>query len=705
MAPGRISMRRKITVALILMLLAFAAVVSKLFVIQFVEAGELQEKAEDYRTRDLMVPASRGTIFDRNGGKLAISMTADSITASPPNVRKSEKAEEIAAFLARALDMDEQTVLESITKNSMFSWVKRKVDFAASENIRQAELPGIHIIGESRRYYPKGMLAANIIGYAGMDNQGLEGLEYTLDTTLRGQPGRIIGEYDANGHPLPLGRLAYVPPSNGYDVYLTIDENIQYFCERELDKLMISESAPKSAGVIMMRPTTGEILALAQRSSYDPNYFSAADPAVQRSIMVSDIYEPGSTFKIITAAAALEEGTATLQSRYYDHGYVQVYDAKISCWRSYNPHGSQNFTEAMQNSCNPALIEIGRSLEAKEKGLFYKYIRAFGFGAATGVELSGEAWGLMQDESTLGPVGLATVCIGQGISVSPIQMISAVAAVANGGKLLKPQIVYQIKDGATVVQDFAPQLVRQVISAETAATLRDVLEEVVTGGTGRQAYIEGYRVGGKTGTAQKPGPGGYLDGKYVASFVGMAPVNDPQVVCLVFVDEPVYGKHNGSVTAAPVFRAVMEDTMRYLGVVPQIAAKEGPQEQVSGQVKVPDLRGLDAAAAREVLLNSGLRAEVRGAGSLVSSQKPAAFTTAEAGAIVTVTVEGSATEQLKAPDLSGKRLSAAAETLTSLGLKLFAEGTGGPAYEQDPPPGAPLTAGDTVKVKFGERPE
>ena len=705
MVTGWVSIRRKMTIALILMLLAFLAVISRLFVIQFVQAGELQEKAENDRTRDLTVPASRGTIFDRNGNKLAISITADSITASPPQVKKYGKEEETAAFLASALDMDEQKVLEEITKNSMFSWVKRKVDFAAADSIRQAQLPGIHIIGESQRYYPKGMLAANIIGYAGVDNQGLEGLEYAMETTLRGQPGRIIGEYDANGHSLPQGRFAYIPPTNGYDIYLTIDENIQYFCERELDKLMISDSAPQRAGIIIMRPSTAEILGMAQRASYDPNYFSAASISAQRNILVSDSYEPGSIFKIITAAAALEEGTATLQSRYYDRGYIQVYDTKISCWRSSNPHGSQSFTEAIQNSCNPALVEIGQSLEAKEKGLFYKYIRAFGFGAPSGVDLPGEGSGIMQAENKAGPVGLATICIGQGISVTPIQMISAVAAVANGGKLLKPQIVYQIKDGDTIVEDFAPQQVRQVISTETAAVLRGVLEEVVVNGTGSHAYIEGYRVGGKTGTAQKPGPGGYMDGKYVASFVGMAPVNDPQVVCLVFVDEPVVGYHQGSVAAAPVFKAVMEDTLRYLGVVPQITATDTPIQLQSETVQTPDLRGLTAEAAREVLLHCGLKAELSGAGNTVNSQTPAAFTVVDNGSTVYITLGGVTGEQIIVPNLYGKRLSAAAEMLTGLGLKLSAEGVSGLAYEQDPLPGAPLAAGDTVKVKFGDMPD
>ena len=705
MATGKNGMRRRITIALVLILLAFLAIISRLFVIQLVQAGELQVKAEDDRTKDMPVLASRGAIYDRKGNKLAISISADSISASPPHVINSGQAEEIAEFLARTLDMDKQKVLEDITNSTRFSWVKRKVDFQVADTIRQARLPGINIIGEPRRYYPKGILAANIIGYAGVDNQGLEGLEIKLEDTLRGKAGRIIGEYDANGHLLQQAKFDYMPASDGYDIYLTIDENIQYFCERELDKLMVSETAPKSAGIIMMRPQSGEILAWAQRPSYDPNYFNTAEPGAQRNILASDCYEPGSTFKIITAAAALEEGTSTLESRYHDSGYVKIAGSKINCW-SAGAHGNQSFTEAMQNSCNTALIAIGQGLEAKEKGLFYKYIRAFGFGEPTGVELSGEARGILQSKNNLGPVELATTCIGQGISVTPVQMITAVCAVANGGKLMKPQIVYQVKAGDEVIEDFQAETVRQVISAETAATLRDVLENVAVNGTGRRAYIEGYRVAGKTGTAQKPGNGGYLDGKYVASFVGMAPANDPQIVCLVFVDEPVLGHHQGSTAAAPLFAVVVEDTMRYLGVVPQLTVSVNPdnnnQEKQKENLQAPNLYGLSAEAAREVIELSGLQAEMLGAGGTVIAQTPAAFTEVEKDAIIFVTLAGGANAQIAVPDLTGKRLSAAAETLSALGLKLYAEGAGGLAYEQNPAAGTLLTTGKTVTVKFAK---
>ncbi|MCL2495980.1 MAG: penicillin-binding transpeptidase domain-containing protein [Clostridiales bacterium] len=703
MATGKTGIRRRIAITLIIILLAFLAIISRLFMIQLVQASELQEKAENDRIHDMPVLASRGAIYDRKGNKLAISIIADSISASPPHVKNSGQAEEIAEFLASTLDMDKQKVLDDITSNSLFSWVKRKVDFQVADTIRQAHLPGINIIGEPRRYYPKGMLAANIIGYAGMDHEGLEGLEIKLEHILRGKAGRIIGEYDANGHLLQQAKYDYLPASDGYDVYLTIDENIQYFCERELDKLMISETAPKSAGIIMMRPDTAEILALAQRNSYDPNYFNTADAAAQRNVLVSDSYEPGSTFKIITAAAALEEGTATLESHYHDSGYINVAGIKINCWRA-GAHGNQSFTEVMQNSCNPALVAIGQGLESKEKGLFYKYIRAFGFGEPTGVELPGEAQGILQSKNNLGPVEIATTCIGQGISVTPIQMITAVCAVANGGKLMKPQIVYQIKDGDEIIEDFKPKMVRQVISAETAETLRGVLENVATNGTGRRAYIEGYRVAGKTGTAQKPGGGGYLDGKYVASFVGMAPANNPQIACIVFVDEPALGYHQGSAAAAPLFAVVVEDTMRYLGVVPQITASGDADNKNSHnqqeKTTTPDLRGLSAVAAREVLALSGLHAELLGVGDIVSAQTPAAFVEVNVGATVIVTLKGNLSAQVIVPDLTGKRLSAAAEMLSALGLKLSAEGSGGLAYEQNPATGTLLNAGGTVNVKF-----
>ncbi len=701
MSAKQMSMRRKITVSLILMLLCFGAIIGKLAHIQIAQGDELQLKAAESRTRDQVVSPLRGTIFDREGQKLAISITADSVSISPPTIANNENGDEVAALLARELNLDITTIREMIAQESQFVWVKRKVDFAIADSIRQADLAGINIIGESQRYYPRGTLAANIIGYAGIDNQGLEGLELILDDVLTGAPGMITGEYDARGNSLPQAEYDYVSPTNGYDVYLTIDENIQYFAERELDELMASEIAPKSAGVIIMRPQTGEILAWAQRPSYDPNYYQEADISVQRNILNSNIYEPGSTFKIITTSAAIEEGTSTLDSTYYCSGSAQIYDSNISCWRSYNPHGSQNFTESLQNSCNPAMIAMQQALESKEDGLFYKYIHAFGFGEQTGILLPGEAAGLLQSGSNLGPVELATSAIGQGISVTPLQMVTAVSAVANGGVLLEPQLVYQIKDGEQIIQDYQVKEVRQVISAETSDIMCNVLESVVTNGTGSKAYIEGYRVGGKTGTAQKPEAGGYAEDKYVGSFIGMAPVNDPQIVALVVVDEAVYGFHQGSQSAAPVFAAIVEDTMRYLGVVPQITSEAAPEDSIN-MVEVPDLSGLSAEAALQILNMLDLDIELRGSGNAVIEQVPAAYAKVESGTTVIVTMAQSLNNQIVVPDLTGERLSSAMEMLGIIGLKLEAEGNSGTAYQQDPIPGSLVEPGAVITVKFAE---
>jgi len=377
---------------------------------------------------------------------------------------------------------------------------------------------------------------------------------------------------------------------------------------------------------------------------------------------------------------------------------------KIKCWRSYNPHGSQTLVEAFQNSCNPAFVKIGQSIEAKEKGLFYKYIEAYGFGQTTGIELSGEAPGIMIDEDALGPVEVATISIGQGIAVTPLQMVTAVSAVANGGTLLEPQIVSKVvNSNGDVVQEYETKKVRQVISSETSELMRSLLENVVANGTGKKAYIEGYRVAGKTGTAQKAGNGGYAAGKYVASFIGMAPANDPEIVCLVVIDEPSGGLYQGGQIAAPIFKAVVEDTLRYLGVTPQVTDSEVDKGSDSkSTVEVPDITNLNADAATELLDLIGLKSQVKGNGTIVASQVPAAGSSLAAGGTVILNCDNSTTVagKITVPDLTGKKLSEVAKILSAMGLKLVAKGSDGIAIEQSPQPLNKVTAGSTVTVKF-----
>jgi stage V sporulation protein D (sporulation-specific penicillin-binding protein) len=543
MAASKINMRRKMTLVLIVGLVCFVAVVIKLVVIQFVQGNELQILAEQDRTRGMTVDAARGTIYDANGSKLAISITADSIVANPLTVQQTisdgNSLENTASFLAGALNMDYQKVHDLLSSDQSYVYISRKVDFEVSKLIQYENLPGIQVEEEMQRFYPRGTLAAHVLGAAGIDNQGLWGIEQMMDDYLSGTDGSIVGQYDALNQPLPQAESQFVEPKDGYDVYLTIDENIQYFCERDLAKLMAGENPPKQAGIIIMDPKTGKILAMACTDPYDPNNYYDYPESTWRNMLVSDSYEPGSTFKIVTASTALEEGTVNTNSSFYCPGSITVANATIRCWSNV-PHGSQTLAEAVQNSCNPAFVTIGQSIEAKQEDLFYKYIQAFGYGSTTGVDLNGEATGILQAEENVNAVEVATIAIGQGIAVTPMQMITAVSAVANDGVLLKPQIVSKVMDGSQLISETEPEVVRQVIAPETAQLLRQLLVGVVTDGSGANAAIEGYTIAGKTGTAQKPGSGGYVDGKYVASFVGMVPAE-------LSLTPPVY-----SITALPL---------------------------------------------------------------------------------------------------------------------------------------------------------
>lgn len=709
MQTTTILMRRRIACLFFGAIIIFCLLLLRLAYLQFVLGNELQIKAEQLRTREVPIAAKRGTIFDCNYKKLAVSISTDSIYALPPEVRYSGKAEEIAKQLSPILEMPEDKLMAKITANRSFEWLKRKVTFESAQKIRELDLPGIKIVEESKRFYPKDTLAAHILGFAGIDNQGLEGIEITRNADLKGVPGNIVVEYDARGQELPQSIHKYNPPVDGLSMVLTIDEAIQYFAERELDKLMVGPSKPKSATIVIMRPKTGEILALANRPTYDSNNYGKFDAQTWRNSAVSNTYEPGSTFKIITTAAALEEGVVTPEDRFYDPGYYEVGGHRIKCWRHYNPHGSQSFREVMQNSCNPGFVEVGLRLENKEKGLFYKYIKAFGFGVKTGIDLPGEASGIMINEKNLIPLNIGTISIGQGISVTPIQLITAVSAVANGGVLMEPQIVRELIDGENkVVQSFAPKPVRRVISEQTAETERDVLESVVAQGTGRKGYIPGYRVGGKSGTAQKAGAGGYLPGKYVASFIGMAPINDPEIVALVIIDEPQGYPHQGGQIAAPVFKVVVEDTLRYLGVVSQYTyeeEKDGAIKTEEKLVSVPEVVNLSPEEATKVLKLEGLKTETVGEGKIVTSQTPAGMAKVKEGSKVILNL-GTGDQSLipgvvTVPDLTGKRIREVAELLGAMGLKLNPEGRG-KIVRQEPIPGTKIQVGQEVKAFFSE---
>lgn len=679
--------------------------------IQFVRGSELQEEATRIRLRQVKVDAKRGIIYDRNGKELAISISADYVYAIPPEVRRSGRGEETAKKLAEILELPYDKVYQRITKKgSWFEYVKRKVDFNKSEQIKKMDLPGISVAMESQRFYPNSTLAAHVLGFAGIDNQGLEGLEVVYDDVLRGKPGSIDIEFDAAGREIPQAVHRYVPPEDGNNLVLTIDESIQYIAERELDLVMDSTVSPESATIIVMDPRNGEILAMASRPTFDPNNFKDYPASSWRNIAVSNSYEPGSTFKIVTAAAALEEGVVTPEDRFYDKGYIKVGSETIKCWRSYKPHGSQTFVEGVQNSCNPVFVAVGLEIEEKESGLFYDYIRGFGFGEPTGLDVPGEAKGIVIPQKDLKLINIATISIGQGIAVTPIQLIAAMGAIANDGKLMKPHLVKEIRDKeGHVVKSIQPEVIRQVISRETARQMRLILERVVSKGTGRNAYIEGYRVGGKTGTAQKAGKGGYQEGKYVASFLGMAPVNDPRLVALVIIDEPKGYPYYGGTVAAPIFKRVMEDSLRYLGVPPQYdpSVDQPASEEKQQEVVVPDVTNLTPDKAASALREAGLEAVIQGTGPVVRSQIPKGTAKVPRGTQVLLRLGEPGGEEfpllVSVPDITGKRVAESARILEAFGLYLKAHGNG-QVVEQDPIPFTKVPPGTEVKAYFKEIP-
>lgn len=709
---GRTSsfIKKRMVFILIFMTFLFFLVILRLFYLQVIADDSLKAKAQSQQMRQIPVESSRGVIYDTNRKVLAVSVSTDSVYAIPTEVPAAE-APAMAKVLAEKLGMEEAAVLKKLTSGRSFEWLKRKVDAAVAKDILALDYTGVETTTETKRSYPKGNLASHILGFVGVDNQGLEGIEVMRDGELKGEDGFVLAQYDSHGQEIAGSVRTYVEPEEGESLVLTIDETIQYFCERELDNLMNSSVNPGAATVIVMRPDTGEILALANRPDYDSNHFGDYDSSLWRNRAVSDVYEPGSTSKILTLAAAFEEGAVTETDTFYDPGFIAVGKERIRCW-SKSPHGSQTLVEVAENSCNPGFVEIGQRTDAKKLGTHYEYLKSFGYGTKTGIELPGEAVGLMRELDDCVPLDLANMYIGQAVAVTPIQLITAVSAAVNGGVLMEPQIVKEVLDAdGNVTKPFEPKEVRRVVSEETSERVRNVLESVVANGTGSKAYIEGYRVGGKTGTAQKFIDGAYSRSKYVASFIGMAPANDPEIVCLVIIDEPGSYPYYGGTIAAPVFQKVAEDTLKYLGVKPQLSTVKkdagddnAAEEDEDISLCVPSVVGLEKAEAEKILQEAGFAVEYKGEGGIVARQVPAALMQERAGTSVLMEMGAAASTDVTLPDLSGLRILECSEIISALGLTFEPDGIG-VAVSQEPAANTVVQRGSVVKVKFGEEDE
>ncbi|MBO8162259.1 MAG: stage V sporulation protein D [Brevibacillus sp.] len=631
MRVSNVTVRRRVFLTLVVGVVLYASLITRLGYIQLVEGQWLLDKANDLWARDIPFEAKRGKILDRNGKVLVDNISVPSVLAIPAQIKDPR---ETAKKLAVILGESEAKIYEAITKRVMINRVPggRKISAEKAREIQKLGLPGIEVADDSKRFYPNGSVAAHILGFTGIDNQGLTGLERVYDPFLKGTAGYVSFPADAGGREMPGEPERYVPPIDGMDMYLTIDSTIQTFLERELDQAMITYQ-PDDALAIAMDPNTGEILGMSSRPTYDPSrYQDYPSEIYNRNLPIWKTYEPGSTFKIVTLAAALNEGVITLNEGFHDPGYIMVAGARLRCWKR-SGHGHETMLEVVENSCNPGFVTMGQRL-GKER--LFDYIDKFGFGQKTGIDLIGESTGLLFKPERVGPVELGTTSFGQGVSVTPIQQMAAVAAAINGGHLLKPYIAKEWRNSIThdVIGRAEPTVIRQVISPETSAKVRYALESVVAKGTGRNAFIDGYRVGGKTGTAQKVKGGRYSQGEYIVSFIGFAPADDPQILVYVAVDNPKATAFGGLI-AAPIVRNILESSLAYLEVPRR--ANQIEREYRYGDkkyVEVPDLTGLSMREITGTYYTMPL--EVAGVGTHVIKQSPEAGSKVEEGSKIRV---------------------------------------------------------------------
>jgi cell division protein FtsI (penicillin-binding protein 3) len=555
-------LRSRRVFAAMLLLLGFASILTRLFYLQVLHAAELTAQADRQHQKTVTVEGGRGAIVDRQGKVLAVNMDVPSVFGIPTSL---DNPSGIAHDLARVLHVRPDDIERKLKQERSFVWIARKLDPEQGRRLQDLSLDGIGIVLEGRRFYPNGALLSHVMGFAGMDGQGLEGLERRYDRYLSGEKQLIVLQRDALGRTVFPKGLSERTPSPGHTLTLTIDEFAQYVSEKELNDAVISARA-KGGMALVMDPKTGAVLAMALSPKFDPNAMSGMSADRWRNRIITDAYEPGSTMKVIVAAAALEERVMRPDSLIYgENGRIEIARTVI---HDHEKSGWMTFAEVIQKSSNIGAAKIAMQLEEVR---LYRYIKAFGFGEKSDIDLPGEMAGLTKEPKDWGRRSLASIAMGQEIGVTPLQLVTAISAVANGGWLMKPYVVSEIRDaGGHLVARMEPHVRRQPISTATARTLTEIVEGVVTNGTGRKAAVPGYRVAGKTGTAQKidPRTGAYSSSLLIGSFVGYVPAEDPRLAIVVVIDEPK-AEAWGGVVAAPVFRRIAEQVLPYLGVSPQ----------------------------------------------------------------------------------------------------------------------------------------
>ena len=617
---GKKKMRNSLFVVFIVLIL----LIVRIGYIQFIQGSQLRELAYEQQTLDRYINPKRGTIYDATGKNiLAVSSTVESVTVNPVNIEKKDK-EKVAKALAEILELDYENILKKVNKRISIETIAKRVDKEKTDKLRvwmdeNNIKNGINIDEDTKRYYPYGTFASQFIGFCGSDNQGLDGIEARYDEVLKGKRGTIKRHSDAKGGEIGTEGESYTSAINGNDIILSIDFSIQSIAEKYLKEACIDNKCTDGGNIVIMNPKTGDLLAMATYPNYNLNepYEPYTDElrstwdameqaektkslqAVWRNKAIADTYEPGSVFKLITASASLEEGITDTDKagEFCCSGGIEVAGVRIKCWRYYRPHGPESLRQALMNSCNPVFIGLGQKLGVEK---YYSYLEKFGLLEKTGINLPGEAKGIFLAKEKAGPVELATISFGQRFEITPIQLVTAVSSIANGGTKIKPRVVKQIINSQTGEKKELPvETTGEVISKETSEKVLSMMESVVAEGTGKNAKVAGYRIGGKTGTSED----GVNTGKYVTSFCGVAPIDDPQVVVLVTLYNPTgEGGHQGGGVAAPVGGQIFSEVLPYLEV------NQGNQDEVEvkEEVTIPDITGMSIQEAEKLLKENGL---------------------------------------------------------------------------------------------------
>lgn len=699
MGPS-LKMKKRLKYAVLVAVIAsFSVVMCNLVNISVFQYGFYTAKANSNQYRPETIPATRGSIYDRNMQTLASSKTAFDVNLSPRDIGEKDKLA-IVKGLAAILEMDETTILDKIDQNAnkLYVNIKNRIEEETEIKIRDFIVENgytdeIYLTENTKRVYPNSTLAASVIGFTGTDG-GLYGLELKYDSILSGTPGYTVSLKDARGENMPDTNEERYDPVNGSSLVLTIDETIQHFVEKTLTKVMAQHNPNEGCAAIVMDVNTFEILAMANMPTfdlndpytiYDPELAALVDAAASdeerlqalrdargaqwSNKCISYNYEPGSTFKLITASAALEEGTSSLSSTFHCGGVIKVADRDMKCHIYPRAHGTEDFTHAVVDSCNPSFVQIGANLGSAR---FYKYFESFGLTEKSGIDLPGEGRSLYKTEADLkSTVALASCSFGQSNSITPIQLITAVSAVVNGGYLGTPHVVKDVLDDkGNVIQSVQPEVRHQVISSETSAVMRTIMETVVTEKPTTNAYVAGYRIGGKSGTAQKL----FKSEKnlYVASYIAVAPIDDPQIAVLCLVDEPTAeGQYYGSVVAMPPAAAILADTLPYLGISPKYTAEELEIQNVT----MPLLLNMSELDAETKLSSVGLgKPEIIGEGDTIVRQVPSVGSSIPKDGKVYIYMDSSESRSLTVPDVRGMRPSAAISRLKGMGFNVIVEG-------------------------------